>query len=54
MFNLDSADQLGVAGGYAVINIGVIKSTGKSIGTHLDDFVSKNTKFKDGVLMEFY
>ena len=43
-----------IAGGYAVIDIGVIKSTGKSIGNHLDDFVSNNTKFKDGVLIEFY
>lgn len=54
MLSLDLADRLGIAGGYAMIDIGAIKSTGKSIGIHLDDFVSKNTKFKDGVLIEFY
>lgn len=41
-------------GGYALIDLGVIFTTGESIGTHLDNYVNDNTDFKNGVLIHFH
>lgn len=43
-----------IMGGYALIDLGVIFTTGESIGTHLDNYVNDNTDFKNGVLIHFH
>ena len=43
-----------VIGGYALVDLGVMITTGESLGKHLDNYVNDNTDFKNGVLIHFH